>query len=215
MKTKFYLTENGNVLNTEKKCFQTLNGKFLRLASESELGYLTVVLTPVQFLEEIQEPEETPVWEFICQTQTTYFSHFAGSACYTEPYQIYLNVLYFGRNNNGSPEFRKMEKWSNSLTWEYSNRGRFVPQTIAVNIFDCDIELTFLEEGYEVDEEVYAPLDAYSTSCTAREVLYAQGDEILTFDERVRRYKLLKQLGPMLFLPLQRKRRRKITAKYN
>jgi len=70
-----------------------------------------------------------------------------------------------------------------------------------------DIEFFCYEEG-DFDEVAYASLDQYAEHCTAKEVLYANGDEPLTFQERVRRYKILKQLNSVVFPSYQRRKRR-------
>ncbi len=201
MKTKFYLTENGNILNTQKKCFQTLNGKFLRLASESEIEYLQSVLIPVAFPEGIQEPKETPVWQFICHAESKFLHRYAtGGVEIDGGYHTIARDYFFGRNNNGVPEFRVVTIEESELVWE---NNKYSP----VRIFDVDIDFFCYEEG-NIDEIAYASLDQYAEHCTAKEVLYANGDEPLTFQERVRRYKILKQLNSVVFPSYQRRKRR-------
>ncbi len=201
MKTKFYLTENGNILNTQKKCFQTLNGKFLRLASESEIEYLQSVLIPVAFPEGIQEPKETPVWQFICHAESKFLHRYAtGGVEIDGGYHTIARDYFFGRNNNGVPEFRVVTIEKSELVWE---NNKYSP----VRIFDVDIDFFCYEEG-NIDEIAYASLDQYAEHCTAKEVLYANGDEPLTFQERVRRYKILKQLNSVVFPSYQRRKRR-------
>ena len=79
---KFYLTNNGNILNTEKMCFQTVEGKFLRRVFEEEMKHLIGVLTPVNFPNGIKEPK-LPIWEFlwdyIDESGSNYYHYF----CFT------------------------------------------------------------------------------------------------------------------------------------
>ena len=198
---KYYLTQNGNILNTQKKCFQTISGKFLRLASESEMEYLQNVLVPVAFPEGIQEPVETPVWRFICHAESKFFHRYAtGGVEIDGGYHTIARDYFFGRNNNGVPEFRVATIEESELVWENIDDS-------PVRIFDTDIEFFCYEEG-DFDEVAYASLDQYAEPCTARDVLYANGDEPLTFQERVRRYKILKQLNSVVFPSYQRRKRR-------
>jgi len=55
MLKKYYLTTNGNILDTEKKCFLTPTGHFLRDVSEEELGYYTKKLTPIILFKNINK----------------------------------------------------------------------------------------------------------------------------------------------------------------
>jgi len=197
---KYYLTQNGNILNTQKKCFQTISGKFLRLASESEIEYLQSVLIPVAFPEGIQEPKETPVWQFICHAESKFLHRYAtGGVEIDGGYHTIARDYFFGRNNNGVPEFRVVTIEESELVWENIDDS-------PVRIFDTDIEFFCYEEG-DFDEVAYASLDQYAEHCTAKEVLYANGDEPLTFQERVRRYKILKQLNSVVFPSYQRRKR--------
>jgi len=197
---KYYLTQNGNILNTQKKCFQTISGKFLRLASESEIEYLQSVLIPVAFPEGIQEPKETPVWQFICHAESKFLHRYAtGGVEIDGGYHTIARNYFFGRNNNGVPEFRVVTIEESELVWENIDDS-------PVRIFDTDIEFFCYEEG-DFDEVAYASLDQYAEHCTAKEVLYANGDEPLTFQERVRRYKILKQLNSVVFPSYQRRKR--------
>ena len=199
---KYYLTQNGNILNTQKKCFQTISGKFLRLASESEMEYLQSVLIPVVFPEGIQEPKETPVWQFICHTESKFLHRYAtGGVEIDGGYHTIARDYFFGRNNNGVPEFRVVTIEESELLQENIDDS-------PVRIFDTDIEFFCYEEG-DFDEVAYASLDQYAEHCTAKEVLYANGDEPLTFQERVRRYKILKQLNSVVFPSYQRRKRRR------
>ena len=199
---KYYLTQNGNILNTQKKCFQTISGKFLRLASESEIEYLQSVLIPVAFPEGIQEPKETPVWQFICHAESKFLHRYAtGGVEIDGGYYTIARDYFFGRNNNGVPEFRVVTIEESELVWENIDDS-------PVRIFDTDIEFFCYEEG-DFDEVAYASLDQYAEHCTAKEVLYANGDEPLTFQERVRRYKILKQLNSVVFPSYQRRKRQR------
>ncbi len=198
---KYYLTKSGNILNIPKKCFQTIGGKFLRLASDEEINYLKTVLTPVAFPEGIQEPKETPVWQFICHAESKFLHRYAtGGVEIDGGYHTIARDYFFGRNNNGVPEFRVVTIEESELVWENIDDS-------PVRIFDTDIEFFCYEEG-DFDEVAYASLDQYAEHCTAKEVLYANGDEPLTFQERVRRYKILKQLNSVVFPSYQRRKRR-------
>ena len=201
METKFYLTNCGNILNIEKECFQTMTGRFLRLVSESEMEYLQNVLVPVAFPEGIQEPVETPVWRFICHAESKFFHRYAtGGVEVDGGYHTIARDYFFGRNNNGVPEFRVVTIEESELTWQNNSSP--------IRIFDTDIEFFAAEEG-DVEEDAQAPLDAYSEPCTARDVLYTSGTNVLTFQERVERYKKLKELGAIVFPSHQRRKRKR------
>ena len=53
----FYLTNNGNILNTDLWCFQTPDGRYLRPVLHDELTYLANVLIPVEFPEGLEIPD--------------------------------------------------------------------------------------------------------------------------------------------------------------
>jgi len=55
MLKKYYLTTNGNILDTEKKCFLAPTGHFLRDVSEEELSYYTKKLTPIILFKNINK----------------------------------------------------------------------------------------------------------------------------------------------------------------
>ena len=57
MKTKFYLTENGNILNTEKGCFQTAGGQFLRRVFDADYKKGTVSIVCNETGETVFETE--------------------------------------------------------------------------------------------------------------------------------------------------------------
>jgi len=207
---KYYLTKSGNILNIPKKCFQTIGGKFLRLASDEEINYLKTVLTPVAFPEGMREPKETPVWQFICRTESKFFHHVANGGVVIEGgYHTTSRDYFFGRNNNGIPEFMVVVVEESDLMWSNIKNS-------PVRIFDVDIEFFCYEEG-GIDEGAEAPLDSYADPCTARDVLYAQGDNLLTFQERVRRYKILKQFGAIVFPSYQRRKRKipRVSDRFN
>lgn len=65
---RYYLSSNGNILNTELRCFQTPTGNFLRRVFDSEMDYLIEVLPPVEFPEGILEPE-LPIWIYLWETR--------------------------------------------------------------------------------------------------------------------------------------------------
>ena len=54
---KYYLTRNGNILNTEIGCFQTVDGRYLRHVLQNELIYLSNLLYPVEFPEGLNNPD--------------------------------------------------------------------------------------------------------------------------------------------------------------
>ena len=60
----FYLTNNGNILNTDLWCFQTPDGRFLRPVLHEELTYLIDVLIPVEFPEGLEIPDISNLDEF-------------------------------------------------------------------------------------------------------------------------------------------------------
>ena len=61
---KYYLTKNGNILNTEKGCFQTAGGQFLRRVFDEEMEYLIGGLTPIEVPKDFPE-SELPIWELL------------------------------------------------------------------------------------------------------------------------------------------------------
>jgi hypothetical protein len=60
----FYLASNGNILNTEMGCFQTVDGHYLRPVLHKELIYLTNLLVPVEFPEGLDNPDVFNLDEF-------------------------------------------------------------------------------------------------------------------------------------------------------
>lgn len=67
---RYYLSSNGNILNTELRCFQTPTGNFLRRVFDSKMDYLIEVLPPVEFPEGILEPE-LPIWTYLWEIRET------------------------------------------------------------------------------------------------------------------------------------------------
>lgn len=57
---RYYLTQNGNILNVDKKCFQTPKGELLRFLDNDEIEYLQDILIHVDFPEGIPEPITNP-----------------------------------------------------------------------------------------------------------------------------------------------------------
>ena len=144
---KYYLTDHGNILNVEKKCFQTHMGKFLRLVSDEEIKYLTGILIPVKFPKGIEEPAETPLWYHICEVKKD---------------DIIYN--YFGRNNNGINEFCYTQELLDDYNddWEDDGWGWHY-----IKIIDTDIIYSRKGYGYIKESSLYF----YAQNCTLQDIL--------------------------------------------
>ena len=180
MKTKFYLTENGNILNTEKGCFQTAGGQFLRRVFDEEMEYLVSVLTPIEFPKGFPEPE-LPIWEFLLETEGEFLNEKHDlepclRSCYT-------------REINGKRQFCII------IFPEYVTRN--------VEIIDTDSPV-YVQDDDLIDIKK-AELIEYAYKSSLEEV-YRLGEPDLK--ERARRYKILKEKG-IEFPPISQKRQRK------
>lgn len=162
---RYYLTENGNILNIQKKYFQTIKGHFLRLVLDDEIEYLKGVLTPIDFPKGIKEPETTPLWHFICQITDE-------DGC---------KISYFGRNNNGIFEF--------CHTLDCSDKELNDKDKVA-KVFDVDTD--YYVKSYSDDCD-YIVLDNIAGFCKLEDVL--SSDKYLTFYEVLERNKKLAEIG--------------------
>ena len=189
MKTKYFLTENGNILNVEKGCFQTPYGNFLRRVFNSEFEYLRGELIPVEFPAGIKEPE-LPIWTYLWDVEGEYedecgYTHECFIACFTR--QI------------------------SGLKREFS--VLYVPKyTNNVKIVDTDVEV-FVED-YE-NEDGVGELATYAQKVSIL-TIWTLGEPDLS--ERVRRYKVLKSMGIKLpyeeHLEWLKRRKRKVARKW-
>jgi hypothetical protein len=172
MKTKrFYITENGNILNTKLGCFQTAGGQFLRRVFNEEMKYLIGVLAPVNFPDGLSEPE-LPIWEFLWK----YID---------EDDSQYHNYLCFTRIINKKREYYLICTSEEELF--NSN----------MEIADTDIDLYLEDPNLPDDIDFYiSELANYTKNLsgfTSLKACWKLGNP--DFEERVRRYKILKEKG--------------------
>ena len=188
MKTKYFLTENGNILNVEKGCFQTPYGQFLRRVFESEFEYLRGELIPVEFPAGIKEPE-LPIWSYMWDVEGEYTDQ------YEDTHECF--IVCFTRQISG-------------LKREFS--VLYVPKYTNIKIVDTDVEV-FVED-YE-NEDGVGELATYAQKVSIL-TIWTLGEPDLS--ERVRRYKVLKRLGIKLpyeeHLEWLKRRKRKVARKW-
>lgn len=222
---KYYLTKNGNILNVEKKCFQTTDGKFLRRVFKDEMEYLVEVLTPIDFPDGIKEPDEPEIWEYLWEVEDVDMSQYQPDRCCNGGcYSFTCKTLFFTRMNNGEREFCRLEKWSTSSEFPYTSDGNFARDVEFISIIDTDIDLYYKIEcnnnEYE-EEETEAELLSFAFLCPAKVAFNAKNsyrdqgdwvDEELSIEERLYRYKKLKKYGINL-LEIQKNRRRQKPVK--
>jgi len=184
MKTKFYLTENGNILNVGKGCFQTAGGQFLRRVFDEEMEYLVGVLTPIRAPKDFPEPE-LPVWELLWDIEGEYLNE-------NNELEPCLRSCYTRKIEGKDREFYILIFPEN----RYTN----------VEIVDTDESPIYVEDE-EVGRYEYkkAELIEYAYKSSLEEV-YKLGEPDL--EERTRRYKILKEKG-IEFPPISQKRQRK------
>lgn len=188
MKTeRFYITENGNILNTKLGCFQTPTGQFLRRVFKNEMEYLTKELTPVRFPKGIEQPE-LPIWSYLWEVDGEYedecgYTHECVIACFT-------------RQVGG-------------LKREYCSI--ILPEYIHTNVEIVDTDVEVFVEDYE-NEDGVGELATYAQKVSIL-TIWTLGEPDLS--ERVKRYKVLKSMG--IKLPyeehlewLKRRKRRKV-----
>lgn len=190
MKTeRFYITENGNILNTKLGCFQTPTGQFLRRVFNSEFEYLRGELIPVEFPAGIKEPE-LPIWSYLWDVEGEYADECGDThECF---------IVCFTRQISG-------------LKREFS--VLYVPKyTNNVKIVDTDVEV-FVED-YE-NEDGVGELATYAQKVSIL-TIWTLGEPDLS--ERVRRYKVLKSMGIKLpyeeHLEWLKRRKRKVARKW-
>lgn len=189
MKTKYFLTENGNILNVEKGCFQTPYGQFLRRVFNSEFEYLQGELIPIEFPAGIKEPE-LPIWSYLWDVEGEYADECGDThECF---------IVCFTRQISG-------------LKREFS--VLYVPKyTNNVKIVDTDVEV-FVED-YE-NEDGVGELATYAQKVSIT-TIWTLGEPDLS--ERVRRYKILKSFGIKLpyeeHLEWLKRRKRKVARKW-
>lgn len=179
---KFYLTNNGNILNTEKGCFQTAGGQFLRRVFDEEMKHLVKVLYPIDFPDAIEEPE-LPIWEFlwdyIDESGSNYYH-------YLRRYNI-LKKICFTRVNNNKREYFLL------CTPKYFNN-------LNLQIVDTDIELYLENPNLPDDRDFYISeltnYDVYGvnlSSFTNLETCLKLGNPDSKEEER--RLKILREKG--------------------
>jgi len=190
MKTKYFLTENGNILNAEKMCFQTPTGQFLRRVFNSEFEYLQGELIPVEFPAGIKEPE-LPIWSYLWELDGEYedecgYTHECVIACFT----------------------RKIS----GLKREFS--VLYVPKYGDTNVKIVDTDVEVFVEDYE-NEDGVGELATYAQKVSIL-TIWTLGEPDLS--ERVRRYKVLKSMGIKLpyeeHLEWLKRRKRKVARKW-
>mgnify|MGYP000906210494 CR=1 FL=1 len=193
MKTKYFLTENGNILNVEKGCFQTAGGQFLRRVFDEEMEYLQGELIPVEFPAGIKEPE-LPVWSYLWDVEGEFLNE-------EDDLEPCLRSCYT-REINGKREFCIL------IFPEYDLSRN-------VEVVDTDESPVYVQDDELVDVDCKkAELIEYAYKSSLEEV-YRLGKP--DFKERVRRYKILKSFGIMLpyaeHLEWLKRRKRKVARK--
>ncbi len=191
MKTeRFYITENGNILNTKLGCFQTPTGQFLRRVFNSEFEYLKNELLPVEFPAGIKEPE-LPVWSYLWEVEGEYEDE------YGDTHECIISC--FTRQIEG-------------LKREFS--VLYVPKYYVPNVRIVDANIDVFVEDYENEDEV-GELATYSQKVSIL-TIWTLGEPDLS--ERVRRYKVLKSMGIKLpyeeHLEWLKRRKRKVARKW-
>jgi hypothetical protein len=189
MKTKYFLTENGNILNVEKGCFQTPTGQFLRRVFKNEMEYLTKELTPVRFPKGIEQPE-LPIWTYLWDVEGEYEDE------YGDTHECIISC--FTRQISG-------------LKREFS--VLYVPKYYYPNVRIVDTDVEVFVEDYENEDGVGELID-YAQKVKI-ETIWTLGDP--DFAERVKRYKVLKSMGIKLpyaeHLEWLKRRKRKVARK--
>jgi hypothetical protein len=184
MKTKFYLTENGNILNTEKGCFQTAGGQFLRRVFDEEMEYLIGVLTPIEVPQDFPE-SELPIWELLWDVEGEFLNE-------EDDLEPCLRSCYT-REINGKREFCIL------IFPEYDLSRN-------VEVVDTDESPVYVQDDELVDVDCKkAELVEYAYKSSIEEI-YKLGNPDL--EERTRRYKILKEKG-IEFPSSSKKRQRK------
>jgi len=172
MKTKFYLTENGNILNTEKGCFQTAGGQFLRRVFQEEMEYLVWVLTPIKIPKGFPEPE-LPIWNYLWNVKGTFLN---------KDYEyVPCTIACFTRQVGGLKR-----EYCSIILPEYIHANVEIVDTDESPIYIEDEDLTYSASFHEAELINYARKESV-------EDVYHIGKP--DFEERVRRYKILKSLG--------------------
>jgi hypothetical protein len=189
MKTKYFLTENGNILNVEKGCFQTPTGQFLRRVFKNEMEYLTKELTPVRFPKGIEQPE-LPIWTYLWDVEGEYEDE------YGDTHECIISC--FTRQIEG-------------LKREFS--VLYVPKYYYPNVRIVDANIDVFVEDYE-NEDGVGELATYAQKVSIL-TIWTLGEPDLS--ERVRRYKVLKSMGIKLpyaeHLEWLKRRKRKVARK--
>jgi len=182
---KYYVTRNGNILNTEKGCFQTAGGQFLRRVFEEEMEYLVDVLTLAEFPEGgIPEPE-LPIWELLWDVEGEFLNESGDlepclMSCYT-------------REIDGKRDYCIL------VFPEYDLSRN-------VEIVDTDESPVYVQDDELVDvDSCKAELVEYAYMSSLKEV-FMLGEPDL--EERTRRYKILKQKGIKLPFVHQKRQRK-------
>ncbi len=191
MKTKYFLTENGNILNVEKGCFQSPTGQFLRRVFNEEMYYLKNELLPVKFPTGIPEPE-LPTWNYLWKVEGTFLnSNYEYVPCI---------VACFTRQVGGLKR-----EYCSIILPEHIHANVEIVDTDESPIYVEDEGLTYLEPFHEAELIDYARRESI-------EYVYSIGKP--DFKERVRRYKILKSFGIKLpyeeHLEWLKRRKRKV-----
>ncbi len=188
---RYYLSSNGNILNTELRCFQTPTGNFLRRVFDSEMDYLIEVLPPVEFPEGILKPE-LPVWNYLWEVEGTFLD--------SDYKYVPCTVACFTRQVVGLKR-----EYCSIILPEYIHANVEIVDTNESPIYIEDEGLTYSEPFHEAELIEYARRESV-------EDVYRYGNP--DFRERVRRYKILKSFGIKLpyeeHLEWLKRRRRKV-----
>ena len=182
---KYYLSANGNILNTEKGCFQTPGGDFLRRVFYLEMEYLKRALLPVEFPEGLPEPE-LPIWVYLWETKEI------------EGEEVY-DVIAFTREVNGKREYAILYVINEDI------------HSIDVRIVDVDM-IIYMKDENNSDGE--AELLSYARKASLEEVWGLSDLDISERTKRYKILKSL-GIKPPYEEKIERRRKRKVKVAHH
>lgn len=182
---KYYLSANGNILNTEKGCFQTPGGDFLRRVFYLEMEYLKRALLPVEFPEGLPEPE-LPIWVYLWETKEI------------EGEEVY-DVIAFTREVNGKREYAILYVTDEDI------------HSIDVRIIDVN-GILYMKDENNSDEE--AELLSYARKASLEEVWNLGNPDFKGRVKKYKILKSL-GIKPPYEEKIERRRRRKVKVAHH
>lgn len=182
---RYYLSSNGNILNTELRCFQTPTGNFLRRVFDSEMDYLIEVLPPVEFPEGLPEPE-LPIWVYLWETKEI------------EGEEVY-DVIAFTREVNGKREYAILYVSNEDI------------HSIDVRIVDVDM-IIYMKDENNSDGE--AELLSYARKASLEEVWNLGNPDFKGRVKKYKILKSL-GIKPPYKEKIERRRRRKVKVAHH